>query len=117
MNSNHVGGGLYYELIKINKLKFELNIERVYDISAYILLCILIIYSLTLLAIKKEYAPRIIIIVEAIGIVIEFVDFFFSNKDLTELLELLIVLIVGSLWILYFKYSKRVRNTYSKDAQ
>ncbi|WP_162341238.1 DUF2569 family protein [Paenibacillus paridis] len=47
-----------------------------------------------------------------LGIFIGLVDYFISNKDFTELLDLLIVIVLGVIWILYFRNSKRVRNTF-----
>ncbi|WP_141505118.1 DUF2569 family protein [Paenibacillus luteus] len=105
--------GLYNEFLLFKLFKHtELTIEKTYNISSYLIIEILIIFSLVLLLLRKKYAPKTVIVTESLGIIIGLVDYIMSNKDFTELLDLSIVIVLGAIWILYFRNSKRVRNTF-----
>jgi hypothetical protein len=51
---------------------------------------------------KNKNGPLITIITELIAILFEIIDFFFSNRRLYDVLELMLIINVGILWILYF---------------
>ncbi|MBD0379887.1 DUF2569 family protein [Paenibacillus sedimenti] len=105
--------GLYNEFYIFKLIEtLEWNIERVYDVGAYILLEILIVISLFYLLKKNKNGPQFTIITELIGILIGIIDFFFSNRRIDEVLELMLTIILGTIWILYFRYSKRVKATF-----
>ncbi|MDQ0060073.1 DUF2569 family protein [Paenibacillus harenae] len=104
--------GIFLETTLIFQLHIEVNAERIYDVVSYLILNILIVISLLALINKKVYAPSLIITIEVIGIIVGIVDFCLSNRDISEFIDLLIVVILGIVWILYFKHSKRVKYTY-----
>ncbi|MDQ0112377.1 DUF2569 family protein [Paenibacillus harenae] len=104
--------GIFLETTLIFQLHIEVNAERIYDVVSYLILNILIVISLLALINKKVYAPSLIITIEVIGIIVGIVDFCLSNRDISEFIDLLIIVILGIVWILYFKHSKRVKYTY-----
>lgn len=105
--------GLYNEFYIFKIIEtLEWNVERIYDVGTYILLELLIIVSLFYLLRKSKKGPMITIITELIGILVGIIDFFFSNKRADEFLELMLTFFVGALWILYFRFSKRVKTNF-----
>jgi hypothetical protein len=106
--------GLYNEFYTFKIIEtLKWNVERVYDVGSYVLLEVLIIISLFYLLKKNKNGPAITIITESIGILIGVIDFFFSNRRIDEVLELLITILLGALWISYLRRSKRVKNTFA----
>lgn len=101
-----------YYIFKMIEEVLEWDVESVYDVVSYILLEVLIIMSLFNLLKKNKSAPLITIITELITIIFAIIDFFFSNRRQYDVLELMLIIIVGVIWILYFRYSKRVNITF-----
>lgn len=105
--------GLYNEFYIFKIIEtLEWNVERVYDVGSYLLLELLIIISLFYLLRRNKKAPMITIITELIGMLVGVIDFFFSNRRVDEVLELMLTIVVGALWILYFRFSKRVKTNF-----
>lgn len=100
----------FYIFKIINSLKW--NAEKIYDVGSYILLEFLIIVSLVYLLTKNKKAPLVAILTEITALLIGIIDFFLSNRRIDELLELMLALLLGTIWIFYFRYSKRVKSIY-----
>ncbi|WP_258296623.1 DUF2569 domain-containing protein [Paenibacillus peoriae] len=62
--------------------------------------------------IVKRKGPNIIIQIEIITIIFGFLNFILTINKIDELPSLISTIIFGSIWILYFKNSKRVKATF-----
>ncbi|MDQ0888746.1 VanZ family protein [Paenibacillus sp. V4I9] len=101
-----------YYIFKMIKEVLEWDLESVYAIGSYILLEVLFIISLFNLLKKNKNGPLITIITELVAILFEIIDFFLSDRTLYDVLDSALIIIVGMIWILYFRYSKRVNATF-----
>ncbi|WP_025675510.1 DUF2569 family protein [Paenibacillus polymyxa] len=105
--------GLYFEFyIYMLVGTIGWNLARTISVGIYLFSEVLIIVSLVLILKKKRKGPNIIIQIEIITIIFGFLNFILTINKIDELPSLISTITFGSIWILYFKNSKRVKATF-----
>lgn len=100
----------------ITQLKLEIGSAAIYETLSYLIVNMLSVVSLLVLINRKKFAPTLIIIVEAIGMLVAIINFTVSDQDASEFMGMIFAIIIGATWMFYFTLSKRVRNTFSVNS-